>query len=84
MRIYIGEPGGFIWVWKGEPGFNDTVVDLKKVITMPREELKQSHGDVMWQLEDMGLIEESSEHAKWRERLHKRKAGQLTIEPIIN
>lgn len=69
MRIYVGGPDGIIWVWKGAPSFNDTVVELKNFQAMPREELKKSHYDVLWQLEDMGFIE-NLEHAKLRQ--HKR------------
>lgn len=73
MRIYWDTPEGLIWVWKGEPSFTDTVVDLKSLLALPRTELKNHHHDVMWQLEDMGFIEESQEHAQRRQKVRNRK-----------
>lgn len=71
MRIYIGGTEGIIWVWKGMPSFTDTVVDLKTFQSMPRDELRKYHHDVLWQLEDMGFVD-SLEHAKLKQQHKKR------------
>jgi hypothetical protein len=55
IRIYIGGAEGFMVVWKGEFGYNDTIVNLNDFYKIPKNEAIAQHHNVLYQLEEMGI-----------------------------
>lgn len=56
-RIYYGGTEPPRVVWKSEFGYGDTLVNLNDLLKMPRAEILQQHPSVLYQLEEMGLME---------------------------
>lgn len=72
VRVYYGGHDGLMIVWKGELGFKDTLVNLPEVMALPKAQLTRDHKSVLWQLEEMGLMEPDDLPEKTRKRLEKR------------
>ncbi len=70
-RIYYGGEQGFMIVWKGELSFPDTIVSLEDMIKLPQKDLLAAHRSVYYQLEDMGLLENSDQHTLEKVRRKK-------------
>ena len=71
VRIYYGGGHGLMVVWKGQPGFADTLVNLSDVTQMPVEQLRREHPSVHWQLVAMDLIDDNAELDALQERVRK-------------
>ncbi len=76
-RVYYGGPAGFMVVWKGGFGFKDTLVNLDEFSQIPRDESVKAHPGVLFQLEEMGLIDSPLNSGK-KGRLH----GQAKVPPL--
>lgn len=82
-RIYYGGGRPPMVVWKGELTFRDTLVNLGEIVNLPRDQLLTQHRSVLYQLEEMELIQSSDptldsiRHRRWQGR-HKleRKSGR--------
>jgi len=61
VRIYYGGDRGLMVVWKGEPTFKDTLVDLPQMMSMPADAIKREHPSVHWQLVAMDILDENVE-----------------------
>lgn len=61
VRIYYGDSHGIMVVWKSQPSFVDTLVNLSEVTSMPAEELKEKHPAIYWQLISMDVIDDNVE-----------------------
>lgn len=72
-RVYVGGPGGVIFVWKGELSFIDTVVNLVDYANLPKEELAK-HPQLVMQMEEMDLLDPSNEGFEKRKRIRKNSA----------
>ncbi len=77
-RVYYGGPAGFMVVWKGGFGFGDTLVNLAEFSTIPPAEAVKKHPGVLFQLEEMGLIDSPLEAGNKR-----RSHGQLNLRQPI-
>src|SRR5215813_14000130 len=71
VRIYYGGGHGLMVVWKGQPSFSDTLVNLSDMTQMPRDQLRREHPAVHWQLVAMELLDDNTELDSIRARLHK-------------
>lgn len=60
-RVYYGGPDGLMVVWKGEFGFKDTIVDLANFYAIPHNVALAEHPNVLYQLEEMGLVDQYSD-----------------------
>lgn len=67
-RVYYGGPDGLMVVWKGEFGFKDTLVDLGSFSSLPRNVAVAEHANVLYQLEEMGLVDQYTEPAHIKPR----------------
>lgn len=81
VRIYYGGGHGIMVVWKGQPTFQDTLVNLSEVTQMPPEQLRREHPSVHWQLVAMEIIEDNIELQSVRERLHWKRLGPAKQAP---
>ena len=85
VRIYYGGSQGIMVVWKGEPSFKDTVVNLSELMRLPAEELRTNHPSVHWQLVAMDLLEETAELDNVRQRhLYHRSPTNSGELPAVN
>jgi hypothetical protein len=57
VRIYFGAGMGPMVVWKGAFGYDDTLVNLDKVLPLSRDEMIKDHAETEGQLEEMYIIE---------------------------
>lgn len=85
VRVYCGGSQGLMVVWKGEPSFEDTVVNLSDLMKLPSEELRKSHPSVHWQLVAMDLLEDTAELENIRQkRLYQRDTTNAGESPSSN
>jgi len=82
VRIYYGGSQGLMVVWKGEPTFQDTLVDVSKMIEMPPNELSEKHRSVLYQLEAMDIIDPQIEVENIRKRAARSAAKAKGAVPI--
>ena len=81
VRIYYGGGHGLMVVWKGQPGFADTLVNLSEVTQMPVEQLRREHPSVHWQLVAMELLDDNTELDSVRSRVHKQRKHVGSAQP---
>jgi hypothetical protein len=66
-RVYYGGEDGLMFVWKGEFGFKDTLVNLPEILALPPDELAREHPSMLSQLEGMGFFgNEDRSSDRWR------------------
>ena len=75
-RVYYGSDE-LIFVWKGEFGYQDTIVNLPQIQTLSRAELARAHPGVLYQLEEMGLYESADN----LNRINPPRKPQTTLVP---
>jgi hypothetical protein len=63
-RIYYGGADGLMVVWKGSFGYRDTLVNLSDFYNLPRVQAAADHPHVLYQLEEMGLMDPTETVAK--------------------
>lgn len=84
VRFYYNYGGEqpLMIVWKGELSFKDTFVNLHDFVNQPRTELERDHKSVLWQLEDMGIMDPGDlpdprkPKSKLREPIFKRQEAE--------
>ncbi len=81
VRIYYGGGHRLMVVWKGQPGFTDTLVNLSDVTQMDREKLRREHPAVHWQLVAMELIDDNTELDALRDRVRKQQQKNTGTKP---
>jgi hypothetical protein len=57
VRVYWGQGYPIMFVWKGEFAYKDTFVNLSEIMKMPSDEIAKNSPNVLWQLEEMGIVE---------------------------
>ena len=91
LRIYHGSTIGTRIVAKGGFSFKDTIVNVDRILTLPRTELALKHPAIERQLEEMGVLtpEEggssaSKLDAKTRRSMRKWKSGAKQAQEWTN
>ena len=74
IRIYYGGDRGLMVVWKGEPTFTDTFVDLSEIMKLSPDAIKQGHPAVHLQLVAMDILDDNVELQSVLNR--RRRLGQ--------
>lgn len=81
VRFYYGGDHGLMVVWKGQPDFADTVVNLSEIQQMPIDQLRREHPSVHWQLVAMDIIDDNTELDAIRERAHRQQQNRTGDRP---
>jgi hypothetical protein len=87
IRVYYGGNYAPMVVWKGELTFHDTLVNLGEIVSLPRDVLVKDHRSVLYQLEDMDVIQGTDvelESIRNRRRWHGRHQPEQNKEPGSN